>query len=194
MCRSKIEYVLTEIFLSHLYLQPDFVVQFGLASDPEETSKWGDSILDDPVTQSNVKGTITYATGGPNTRTTQLFINLQDNSSLDRQGFAPFGKVVSGMDVLTAIYNPTPGASGGADQGAYEAYGNEWILKTYPDIDMIENTALFEGAVGSGDAAIAEEKMDDPSKDMLDASYALGRRCSLSLLSSLVVIVKALLY
>lgn len=183
----------TEPFLSRFYL-PDFVVQFGIASDPEETSKWDISILDDPVTQSNLKWTITYATGGPNTRTSQLFINLQDNSSLDRQGFSPFGKVVSGMDVLTAIYNPTPRNSGGANQGAYEENGNEWILETYPDIDMIENTALFEGAVGSENASNAEEKMDDPPKDVRDASHALGPRCSLSLLSSIVLLTKALNY
>lgn len=101
------------------------MIQFGIASEPVETTKWGGPIQDDPVAQSNSLGTITYATSGANTRTTQLFINLEDNTSLDSQGFSPFGKVVSGMDVLTAIYNPTPGKSGGADQQEYEKKGND---------------------------------------------------------------------
>jgi len=163
------------------------VVQFGIASDPDETSKWGNAILDDPVTQSNSLGTITYATGGANTRTTQLFINLKDNASLDRQGFSPFGKVVSGMQVLTAIYNPTPDSSGGANQHEYENRGNDWILETYPDIDLIENTALFEGAVGSKNSAVVvNEKGDTALK--IDDSLAMRPRFIGSLLASLLLI------
>ena len=171
---------------SILYLLLDFVVQFGIAADPEMTSKWDHSILDDPVAQSNSRGTITYATGGPNTRTTQLFINLNDNSSLDRQGFSPFGKVVSGMDVLTAIYNPTPGESGGTSQSAYEQTGNKWILDKYPNVDLIENTALFEGGVGSEDLPLAEETRDEPL-DVFADSRAWGPRFLGSLLLSLLV-------
>lgn len=98
---------------------PDFVVQFGIAGEPDENRKWDRIIMDDPVKTSNVLGTITYATAGPNTRTTQLFINTRDNKGLDDQGFAPFGRIKSGMDVVEAIYNPTPGDSDGVDQDKY---------------------------------------------------------------------------
>ena len=78
-----------------------FMVQFGISGDPQATARWKSSrISDDPVKQSNLKGRITFATAGPDTRTTQLFINLADNARLDASGFAPFGQVVSGMDVV----------------------------------------------------------------------------------------------
>ena len=108
---------------------PGFVLQFGIASTPEANEKWATPIPDDPVTQSNLQGTITYATAGANTRTTQLFINYVDNTQLDAQGFAPFGKVIAGLDVAEAVFNPTPGNSGGVDQGLYRTLGNEWILE-----------------------------------------------------------------
>ena len=127
---------------------PNFVVQFGIAGEPAENKKWSTPIKDDPVMASNIKGTVTYATGGPNTRTTQLFINLQDNKRLDSQGFAPFGTVVHGMDCVEAIYNPTPGDPGGVDQNAYETKGNEWIREQYPKINFITS-----GTVSSCDAS-----------------------------------------
>lgn len=123
------------------------MVQFGLASEPDLTSKWSMNILDDMVLQSNRRGTISYAMAGPNTRTTQVFVNLRDNHHLDKSGFAPFGEVVSGMEVLLAIFNPTPEDSGGVSQDGYTNKGNSWILEQYPDIDLIENTAMFEGEV-----------------------------------------------
>jgi peptidyl-prolyl cis-trans isomerase A (cyclophilin A) len=128
----------------------DFVVQFGIASESTETNKWDDySIPDDiptiPPQQSNVQGTITYATSGPNTRTTQLFVNINDNTFLDNQGFTPFGKVIAGMEVLQhLIYNPTPGSSDGVDQSTYQEKGNDWILQHYPEIDIITSTELIE--------------------------------------------------
>ena len=83
---------------------PNFVVQFGINGDPAVHSKWDKKISDDPVTQSNKRGTLTFATSGPNTRTSQLFISLKDNSgSLDGQGFSPFGRVVSGMEAVDKI-------------------------------------------------------------------------------------------
>jgi len=121
---------------------PNFVVQFGLSGDPTTNAKWKASIKDDPVKKSNVKGTITYADAGPNTRSTQLFINYADNSRLDGMGFAPFGTVVSGMDIVEKIYNPTPGVSGGVDQGEYESKGQAWIKKTYPKINSITGVSL----------------------------------------------------
>ncbi len=83
-----------------------FVVQFGLTPTPAVNAAWENAkIFDDPVQGSNVRGTITFATAGPNTRTTQVFINLGDNVRLDSTGFAPFGKVVEGMDVMDKIYS-----------------------------------------------------------------------------------------
>ena len=121
---------------------PDFVVQFGIAGTPAENKKWSTPIQDDPVVGSNTIGTITYATAGPNTRTTQLFINLGNNSRLDEQGFAPFGRVVRGMDVVKAVFNPTPGQTGGVNQGEYMLNGNDWIRKHYPGIQFITSANI----------------------------------------------------
>ena len=117
---------------------PDFVIQFGIAGTPEMNEKWTEPIRDDPVASSNTAGTLVYATAGADTRTTQMFINLIDNTFLDAQGFAPFGKVVQGMDVINAIYNPTPDDGMGVDQGMYKANGNDWIRSEYPEINFIK--------------------------------------------------------
>ena len=91
---------------------PGFMVQFGIHGDPAVSAKWREAnIPDDPVKGSNTRGTITFATAGPNTRTTQLFINFGNNTTLDGQGFSPFGKVTEGMDVVDKInaeYGETP--------------------------------------------------------------------------------------
>lgn len=126
---------------------PHFVVQFGIAAEPEESEKWGgdSTIPDDPVLESNLQGTVSFATAGPNTRTTQIFVNLADNARLDGMGFAPFAKVTTeSLAVLRALYNPTPGDSGGADQGSYEDGGNEWILSEYPNIDIILGSPMIK--------------------------------------------------
>jgi peptidyl-prolyl cis-trans isomerase A (cyclophilin A) len=122
---------------------PNFVVQFGIAGTPAENAKWNTPIADDPVLHSNLEGTIVYATAGPNTRTTQLFINLKDNKNLDT-GFAPFGTVVQGMDVVRAIYNPTPGSSSGVSQPEYESGGDAWIRQQYPKINFITKATVAE--------------------------------------------------
>ena len=88
--------------------------------------------------QSNLAGYLSFATSGPNTRTTQVFINTGDNKQLDGMGFSPFGRVIQGMDVVKALNNPTPGNSGGAEQGALETYGNAWLLEHYPNVDLIQ--------------------------------------------------------
>jgi peptidyl-prolyl cis-trans isomerase A (cyclophilin A) len=124
-----------------------FVVQFGIASDPDETSKWDFNIEDDAaIVQSNIRGTVSYATAGPGTRTTQLFINLVDNGHLDQMGFVPIG--IIGEDamntVVLSLYNPTTD-SDGIDQGDYEDYGNAWLLEEYPDVDLIVNTTVHVG-------------------------------------------------
>ena len=116
---------------------PNFVLQFGIAGTPAENKKWETPIKDDPVLKSNIEGTVTFATAGANTRTTQIFINYIDNSRLDTMGFAPFGSIITGMDVARAVYNPTPGDSGGVDQDAYKNGGNTWIMEKYPKINSI---------------------------------------------------------
>ncbi len=121
---------------------PHFIVQFGIAGDPRVTAEWKDRrIPDDPVRTSNVRGTIAYAMTGPNTRTTQLFISLVDNSRLDAQGFAPFGRVVSGMDVVDRLYSGYAETSGGGlragHQGAAIAGGNAWFDRHYPKLDRL---------------------------------------------------------
>src|SRR5207244_6499652 len=84
---------------------PGFMAQFGIHGDPQVSATWRErSIPDDPVRQSNARGMVTFATAGPNTRTTQVFINYRDNAGLDGQGFAPFGQVVEGMEVVDRLF------------------------------------------------------------------------------------------
>ena len=106
-----------------------FMVQFGINGDPKLSSVWREArIKDDAVKQSNGRGYITFATAGPDTRTTQVFINFADNAALDRQGFAPFGKVVSGMTVVDALYadygEGAPRGRGPSQQHRHSAQGN----------------------------------------------------------------------
>ncbi|GMH75299.1 hypothetical protein TL16_g06714 [Triparma laevis f. inornata] len=123
---------------------PEFVVQFGISGSPDETTKWNSPIQDDPVVKSNVAGTVSYATAGPDTRTSQLFINLVDNSSLDDSGFAPFAAVTQGMDIVNAIMNPTPGDSNGVDQDLYTQQGDEYIEANYVGkINRILNVTIL---------------------------------------------------
>jgi cyclophilin family peptidyl-prolyl cis-trans isomerase len=121
---------------------PGFVVQFGLAADPADTKVWVDSVIrDDPVKVSNRRGTVVFATAGPNTRTTQIFINYGNNGRLDRQGFAPFGRVVEGMervDRISAAHGQSP------DQGMIRAKGNEYLKENFPKLDYIETAKIVE--------------------------------------------------
>lgn len=120
---------------------PGFVVQFGLAADPKVTSAWNKNIKDDPVHANNQEGTLAFATSGPNTRTTQMFINLGDNVRLDSMGFAAFGKVVSGMDVVKAIYS---GDGEKPDQHRIEAEGNAYLEKEFPKLDFVKTARLAQ--------------------------------------------------
>lgn len=125
---------------------PGFVVQFGISGDPKIAAPWSHAnIPDDPVTQSNKQGTITYATAGPNTRTTQVFINLGDNSRLDGQGFAPFGQVVEGMDVIAKLDSEYADQPTGA-QDQIEAKGNEFLKASFPNLDVIKAAAIVAPA------------------------------------------------
>ena len=127
---------------------PGFMVQFGINGDPALNRVWQAArIPDDAVKGSNTRGTITFATAGPNTRTTQVFINFGNNASLDSQGFAPFGKVTSGMEVVDKIYGGYgEGAPSGKgpDQGRTQSEGNAYLTKTFPKLDYIK-TATIEG-------------------------------------------------
>lgn len=126
---------------------PGFMCQFGIHGDPAVAAKWMDANLtDDPVKGSNTRGTITFATAGPNTRTTQLFINFADNANLDGMGFSPFGKVVEGMDVVDKInseYGEGAPRGRGPSQGRIQAEGNAYLTKSFPNLDYIKSASLL---------------------------------------------------
>ena len=116
---------------------PGFIVQFGLGPNPAVNRAWENAkFKDDPVTQSNKRGTLTFATAGPNTRTTQLFINFRDNAGLDTQGFAPFGEVVEGMDTVVDKISSAYGERPQQDKITNE--GDAYVAKNFPNIDKIK--------------------------------------------------------
>jgi peptidyl-prolyl cis-trans isomerase A (cyclophilin A) len=123
-----------------------FMVQFGINGDPKLSSVWREArIKDDAVKQSNGRGYITFATAGPDTRTTQVFINFADNSALDRQGFAPFGKVVSGMNVVDALYaDYGEGAprGRGPSQDRIQREGNAYLTAEFANMDYIKKATI----------------------------------------------------
>jgi peptidyl-prolyl cis-trans isomerase A (cyclophilin A) len=125
-----------------------FMAQFGINGDPSLSAVWRNAnIKDDPVKQSNTRGMITFATAGPNTRTTQVFINFGDNAGLDGQGFSPFGKVVSGMDVVDSLYGGYgEGAPNGAgpDQGRVQSQGNAYLEKSFPKLDYVKTATIVQ--------------------------------------------------
>jgi len=117
---------------------PGFMVQFGIPGLPKEAAKWERKrIKDDPVTQSNTRGMMTFATSGPNTRTTQMFINFGNNDFLDKQGFAPFAEVIDdGMQVVQKIqskYKEKP------NQGKIQHHGNKYLLKHFPQLSFVSH-------------------------------------------------------
>jgi peptidyl-prolyl cis-trans isomerase A (cyclophilin A) len=123
-----------------------FMVQFGISGNPQVSAQWENANLkDDPVTQSNKPGFITFATRGPNSRTTQVFINYNDNQRLDAMGFAPFGQVVSGMEVVQALYS---GYGEGAPRGAgpsqpkMQAEGNSYLTSQFPKLDYTTKATI----------------------------------------------------
>jgi len=123
-----------------------FMVQFGIHGDPKVSAPWRDAqIKDDPVRQSNKRGYVTYAMAGPNTRTSQVFINFGDNGSLDSQGFSPFGRIVSGMNVVDALYaGYGEGAprGGGPDQSRMQREGNAYLMKDFGKLDYIKKATI----------------------------------------------------
>ncbi len=123
---------------------PGFVVQFGMNADPKVNAEWTTrTIPDDSVKETNARGTIVFATQGPNTRTTQLFINLVDNTRLDAMGFTPFGKVVDGMAVVDSLYG---GYGEAPDQTQIGASGNAYLTAVFPKLDYIKSATVVSGA------------------------------------------------
>ena len=125
-----------------------FMVQFGLSGDPKLSGVWREQfIYDDSVKQSNTRGFVTYAKGGANTRTTQVFINYGDNRALDRDGFAPFGQVVEGMEVVDQLhkgYGDGPPRGRGPEQLRIRNEGNTYLDRDFPELDKIKSATIVE--------------------------------------------------
>ncbi len=125
---------------------PNFVVQFGINGNPRVNEAWrGRSFPDDPVTQSNQAGTLSFATSGPNSRTTQIFINKVNNSRLDSLGFAPFARVIDGMHVVEqfyAGYGEGPPRGGGPSQDQMRTQGSGYLERQFPRLDSIVRTRI----------------------------------------------------
>jgi len=123
-----------------------FMVQFGIHGDPAVSAAWREQrIPDDQVASTNLRGRVTFATAGPGTRTTQVFINFGSNDGLDGQGFAPFGEVVEGMDVvdrLYAGYGEGAPRGRGPDQGRIQAEGNSYLKSAFPRMDYVKRASI----------------------------------------------------
>jgi peptidyl-prolyl cis-trans isomerase A (cyclophilin A) len=125
-----------------------FIVQFGIAGDPAVASSWKEkTIADDPVCESNTRGLVTYAMTGPGARTTQLFINLDDNSRLDREGFAPIGRVIEGMQIVDQLYAGYGEEAGGGMRGGKQdklfVEGNRYLDREFPKLDKILKAVIW---------------------------------------------------
>jgi peptidyl-prolyl cis-trans isomerase A (cyclophilin A) len=120
-----------------------FMAQFGMNGDPAIQKVWGqNNFRDDPVKESNKRGYVTFAkTSAPNSRSTQVFINFGDNSQLDKDGFAPFGRVTEGMNVVDKLYTGY-GGNNVPDQGRITTEGNAYLLKSYPKLDYIKKATV----------------------------------------------------
>ena len=131
-------------------VRPKFIVQWGISPDPKKNELWTQLRMpDDPVKQKNREGYVTFAKRGPGTRTTQVFINLGDNSQrLDAQGFAPFGRVVEGMDVVRSFYaaygEVQALGGGGPDAAKLEGMGDEYAKRSFPRLDQIRKASVVE--------------------------------------------------
>jgi peptidyl-prolyl cis-trans isomerase A (cyclophilin A) len=116
--------------------------QFGIPGDPKVARRWRNATLpDDPVRASNERGTLSYAFTKPGTRATQIFINLRNNKDYDAQGFAPFGRVISGMEVVDSLYSGYGEAAGGGMRAGHQddlfEEGNAWLERNFPKLDSI---------------------------------------------------------
>ena len=125
---------------------PGFMAQFGIHGDPAVSRAWySQQIPDDPVLRTNIRGMLSFATAGPGTRTTQVFINFGSNDALDAQGFAPFGQVVAGMDVvdhLYAGYGEGAPRGRGPDQSRIQVQGNAYLQHDFPRMDYVKRASI----------------------------------------------------
>jgi peptidyl-prolyl cis-trans isomerase A (cyclophilin A) len=123
-----------------------FMAQFGLHGNPEVQSAWQRAFLrDDPVVQKNVRGFVSFTTEGrPQSRFTQIFINDDDNSRLDADGFAPFGRVVTGMEVVDALFSPPDQQQ--PDQRRILQQGNDYLQKDFPQLDFVKRALIVPAA------------------------------------------------
>jgi peptidyl-prolyl cis-trans isomerase A (cyclophilin A) len=123
-----------------------FMVQFGIHGQPAVSKGWKDAVIaDDPVMEANLRGFLSFATAGRDTRTTQVFINLVDNKRLDASGFSPFGKVVSGMEVVDRLhmeYGEGPPEGRGPDQEWIETQGNAYLEREFPSLDAVKSATI----------------------------------------------------
>jgi peptidyl-prolyl cis-trans isomerase A (cyclophilin A) len=149
-----------------------FVAQFGISGDPVESAKWRENAIPDdtfkhrdPDRKSNTRGYVTFAKSGmPNSRTTQIFINCVDNQNLDRQGFTPFGVVLSGMDAIDSLYS-TYGEEPSNSQDRIQKEGDAYLSAAFPRLDSIKTATLLPGKP-------AEAKKPDETKQPEDAKKA----------------------
>lgn len=124
-----------------------FMAQVGINGDPAVAGKWRDATIPDdaPVGRHNTRGMVTFANAGPNTRTTQLFLNFKDNSFLDNSGFPPFGKIVEGEEVLDRLYRGygegAPQGSG-PDQNRIQLEGNAYLKSQFPNLDSVKTASI----------------------------------------------------
>jgi peptidyl-prolyl cis-trans isomerase A (cyclophilin A) len=125
----------------------NFIVQWGINGDPAISRLWSNLYIpDDPPKEKNKKGTITFATRGPATRSTQVFINLRDNgATLDKSGFVPFGRVIEGMDVVEGLYSygDMPPRGNGPDPSQAELQGNKYLEEKFPRLDYIKKVSIL---------------------------------------------------
>jgi peptidyl-prolyl cis-trans isomerase A (cyclophilin A) len=123
-----------------------FMAQFGMNGDPRVNMAWRNKVIvDDPVAQTNRRGTMSFAKGGPHSRTTEVFINYRDNASLDERGFAPIAEVVEGMDVVDGFYKDYgdgPPRGDGPYQAQVQAQGNAYLDVSFPALTRIERARL----------------------------------------------------
>jgi peptidyl-prolyl cis-trans isomerase A (cyclophilin A) len=119
---------------------PNFIIQFGIAADPRMTKKWDKPMKDDTPLRTNSYKSVAFATAGPETRTTQVFINLRSNQVLDKQGFVPFATVIEGMEVVEKLYS---GYGEQPDQQRIERQGNTYLNNNFPKLDYIRTATIL---------------------------------------------------